>query len=218
MYRPDGTSDNWIPKDVLEAEGYSLVPNTLVNHWRDLGITRREYHILLILLCSRRSRGTFPSLSTISERSGYSRRRVIESLRSLAGKGIIRVSRHARSRSNSYDLTPLWEKLSTCQSATDQSGDVASLGGVPTSLGGDATSPSMVTSRHPSNSLFSNPTSSNSSLAPKSIVKTKSLLKTMSIEPNGSRDVKNMSRDDFIKALKELGFNDDELGGNQNDS
>ena len=214
MYRPDGTSDNWIPKDVLEAEGYSVIPNSLINHWPELGLTRSELTVVLALICSRRSRGTFPSLPLIAQRSGFSRRGVIKILDSLKSKGLIRVSRHPKARSNSYDLSPLWEKLSLYQNSENLDSEPSSPYSELSSPGGEPSSPLMVNPVHPSNTLFNNSIYNNSSITPKSIVKTKSLLKTRSIEKKQASCQNKLTRDDFIKALKRLGFSDDELGGN----
>lgn len=109
-------SDKWSP--AIEDKGYVQVPNLLIEHQDDLGITSPELVFLIGLLMHKwDSRNPFPSLTTVGAYSGKKRNTAQAAARSLEKKGfILRISRGGN-ETNEYDLAPLIDRLESCTQA-----------------------------------------------------------------------------------------------------
>lgn len=97
---------------VVAQPGYQPLPDVLLFHQAELGITSEELNVLLNLLAHwyEPARMPFPRASIVAKRMGVSDRSVHRLLTSLIGKGIIyRTKRGADGVA--YDVTPLLLKL-----------------------------------------------------------------------------------------------------------
>lgn len=120
----------WSP--AIKQKGYTQVPNLLIKHQSDLGITSTEMVVILGLLMHRRTKkNPYPSLSTLAGYGGKARNTVQGAARSLAAKGLIRRIFRGSNKTNEYDIMPLVERLEsytqpigkltpTCQETNDQ--------------------------------------------------------------------------------------------------
>lgn len=102
--------NKWSP--AIAQGGYTQIPNLLIIHTADLGITPTEFVFLACMLMYKRTReNPFPSLTTVSSYTGKSRNTMQAAARNLETKGLIeRVSRGGN-KTNEYNVTPLQEKL-----------------------------------------------------------------------------------------------------------
>lgn len=97
---------------VVAQPGYQPLPDVLLFHQAELGITSEELNVLLNLLAHwyEPARMPFPRASIVARRIGVSDRSVHRALASLAGKGLI--SKVKRSEGGvAYDVTPLLQRL-----------------------------------------------------------------------------------------------------------
>jgi DNA-binding transcriptional MocR family regulator len=103
-------SDKW--SVLIEDRGYTQIPNLLIRHMGDLGITPLEYAVISGLLSHQWSEDNpYPSLTTVSSYIGRSRGTAQAAVRSLENKGfVIRILRGSN-ETNEYDFRPLVERL-----------------------------------------------------------------------------------------------------------
>lgn len=103
-------SDKW--SVLIEDRGYTQIPNLLIRHMGDLGITPIEYAVINGLLSHQWSEeNSFPSLNTISSYIGRSRGTAQSAVRSLENKGLIIRKPRGGNETNEYDFGPLVERL-----------------------------------------------------------------------------------------------------------
>lgn len=99
----------WGP--VIGTQSYTQIPNLLIKHRADLGITPVEWSILTSLLATKWTRANpYPSVASLGRQTGRATISARRQLRSLSKKGLIRrIYRH--NKSSEYDLTPLINRL-----------------------------------------------------------------------------------------------------------
>lgn len=102
-------SAKWPPE--LEADGFTIIPNTLIKNKGKLGITDQEFTIIISLALFRwDKRNPYPAVSTLCDYIGKRDTAVRNGLRSLEDKKLInRIPRN--NQTNEYDFNPLLEKL-----------------------------------------------------------------------------------------------------------
>lgn len=107
-------------QDIMLDEGFTLLPNVLVDNFQKIGITHQELVLIVCLLrYSFRERKPYPATHTLSKKSGFSVRTVTRLIKSLKMKGYITVyhryikksGENPRRTSNVYDLKGLKNKL-----------------------------------------------------------------------------------------------------------
>ena len=89
------------------AHGFTAIPNLLLKHRNALGITTTELYVFLTLESYRWDNKNlpFPSLDSISMRTGLHRQTVYRSIKRLEERNLI--LKHRRySQSTEYDLSP----------------------------------------------------------------------------------------------------------------
>ncbi|SHK32198.1 Helix-turn-helix domain-containing protein [Roseomonas rosea] len=94
--------------------GFQAVPDVLLFHQADLGLTSEELNVLLNVTAHwyDPERMPFPRASSIARRMGSSERTVHRHLQSLINKGFIaKVKGQSSTGTPSYDLGPLLSKL-----------------------------------------------------------------------------------------------------------
>lgn len=100
---------------VVAAAGYQPLPDVLLFHQRELGLTSEELNVVLNVLAHwyAPERLPFPSAKTIANRMGASERTVERYLTSLRKKGYLVKHRHrlGARRVKGHDLSPLIERL-----------------------------------------------------------------------------------------------------------
>ncbi len=99
---------------VVADPGFQPLPDVLLFHQADLGMTSEELNVLLNVTAHwyEPSRMPFPRPTSIARRMGSSERTVLRHLQSLRAKGLIeKVKGHSATGTPSYDLAPLLEKL-----------------------------------------------------------------------------------------------------------
>ena len=103
-------ADKWSP--AIKRKGYTQVPNLLIKHQADLGITSTEMVVIIGLLMHRRTKkNPYPSLNTIGSYGGKSRNTAQGAARSLEHKGLIRRIFRGGNKTNEYDIAPLVKRL-----------------------------------------------------------------------------------------------------------
>lgn len=116
----DDISSKW-GKDVAER-GFTQIPNYLlqINMFvhEDHQISAAEMLVLIHLIASwwKKDEMPYPSMRTLSERSGISERQVQRAIKALEQKGYLRKSKKKIKNllaSNAYDLRPTVEILQT---------------------------------------------------------------------------------------------------------
>jgi len=100
---------------VLEA-GHTAIPNLVLLHYADLGVTTGELVFMTLCLQFKWSKGNpHPSLATIAERMNISRRQVRTYAAGLRSKGLLTVEERLDSErgqlSSVYDFTPFLEAV-----------------------------------------------------------------------------------------------------------
>src|SRR3990167_9804210 len=107
-------SNKW--SAAIESEGYVQVPNLLIRHLGDLGITPVEFAVIVGLLSHMWTEGNpYPAVDTIASYIGRSRNSTQAAARNLdinegKGKGLVlRVPRG--NMTNEYDIKPLIKRL-----------------------------------------------------------------------------------------------------------
>jgi biotin operon repressor len=100
---------------VVAAAGYQPLPDVLLFHQSDLGLTSEELNVVLHILAHwyAPERLPFPSAKTIARRMGVGERTVERYLTSLRKKGYLVKYRHPKGarRVKGHDLAPLIECL-----------------------------------------------------------------------------------------------------------
>lgn len=107
---PNSFEERWSPP--VAKQGYTQVPNYLLKHQAELGITNSELVMLLQLMAyDFGSRSAEPAHSTLAKSIGTSVSAVRQNLISLEKKGFIK-RRFRTGYSNLYSLVPAVSKLS----------------------------------------------------------------------------------------------------------
>lgn len=107
--------DKW--GKVIVANGYTMIPNILIQRQRTLGLTPTHLNILLQLLMYwwEDDNLPHPTKKRLAESMGVSESTVQRNLRQMENMGylkrIIRKQEQNRNLSNQYDLTPLRQLL-----------------------------------------------------------------------------------------------------------
>lgn len=105
-------------------EGFTMVPNVLIENFRNIGISDTQIIILIVLMkFSFRGRQPYPSQKTIAEISGYAKITVLRAIKSLKMKGYLTVTKryinnkneNPRRTSNRYNLKGLMDKLNSLE-------------------------------------------------------------------------------------------------------
>jgi len=99
---------------VIADAGYQPLPNVLLMHQKDLGITSEDLNVLLNVMMHRHTAAVlpFPHSITIAKRMGVSSRTVQRRLASLRKRGLIlKVRGQRRDDPAAYDIRPLLKKL-----------------------------------------------------------------------------------------------------------
>lgn len=107
-------------------EGHTAVPNLVLKHYAELGITPTEMMFIIhIWQYWWTERQPFPSLNTVSKRMNLSRRQARNYTQSLKGKGFLEVhdrfSATLGQMSSEYDFTPLLKAIVACAMSHDTS-------------------------------------------------------------------------------------------------
>lgn len=117
---------NWSFQDKWPAEsgdmGYTMIPTTLLEYYRDLRLTPGEFLILVNIESFRWSvdRLPFPSIEKLSRRTGMSERTVTRTISSLQNQRRVITRYKRRGTSNQYSVEPLVEKLIEIAIAKDE--------------------------------------------------------------------------------------------------
>lgn len=102
--------DNWTP--FIAKNKFSQIPNLLIVHTGDLGITPIEFVLLVGLIKHRWDiNKPYPSLVTLGRYCGKSRNTMQAAARSLERKGLLRRVFRDGKRTNEYDFKPLIKRL-----------------------------------------------------------------------------------------------------------
>jgi DNA-binding MarR family transcriptional regulator len=100
---------------VVAAAGYQPLPDVLLFHQSELGLTSEELNVTLHILAHwyAPDRLPFPSAKTIARRMGVGERTIERYLTSLRKKGFLVKYRHPKGarRRKGHDLSPLIERL-----------------------------------------------------------------------------------------------------------
>ncbi|HEV7600647.1 MAG TPA: helix-turn-helix domain-containing protein [Bradyrhizobium sp.] len=100
---------------IVAAAGYQPLPDVLLFHQRELGLTSEELNVALNILAHwyAPDRLPFPSAKTIARRMGVGERTVERYLTSLRRKGFLVKYRHPKGarRIKGHDLSPLIDRL-----------------------------------------------------------------------------------------------------------
>lgn len=113
---------NWGNK-ILD-EGFTMVPNVLIDNYKNIGISDTQMLVLLALMkFAFRGRQPYPSQKTLAEITGFATRTIIRATNSLKMKGYLTVTKryiHNKKRnpqrtSNKYNLKGLMEKLNSLE-------------------------------------------------------------------------------------------------------
>jgi|GEM_PF-1757931 len=104
-------SDKWPQK--IELSGFTMVPNILIAHQADLGITSSEFAIIVGLLMHGWTKGSSrPSVGTLSRYNGQADKTIRAHLLEIENKGLIK--RHFQDGAPSvYDFDPMTFRLET---------------------------------------------------------------------------------------------------------
>ena len=113
--------DNGLPLavkfgDQLMQDGFTAVPNSVLEHYAELGITNNEMMFTIqVWNFWWRLRDPYPSLATIAERMGLQRRQTQQYVESLRNKGFLKTEqRYSESGSkltNEYDFSPMLKAI-----------------------------------------------------------------------------------------------------------
>jgi DNA replication protein DnaD len=117
--------------DVLQA-GHTTVPNLVLNHYAELGITAAEMMFTIhVWQYWWTEREPHPSLRTIAARMSVSRRQVGNYTSSLKRKGYLKVTeRHSPSLgqvTSEYDFSPMFQAIVTRARATARSAEATPM-------------------------------------------------------------------------------------------
>lgn len=105
MKRNYDFTDKWTP--LIAQSGHTALPNLLIKHQADLGITPSEMVVIIGLLANKWSRSDpFPSAKTLSKQSGLAVNTVRTHIRNLEQKGLIK-RRFRQGTSNEYSFEPM---------------------------------------------------------------------------------------------------------------
>ena len=96
---------------LIAKSGYTALPNLLIQHQADLGITPSEMAVVIGLLAKKWSKSNpYPSVKTLSRQSGLAANTVRNQLRRLERKGLIK-RKFRQGTSSEYDFAPMVERL-----------------------------------------------------------------------------------------------------------
>ena len=102
-------TDKWSPE--IAKWGHTPVPNLLIIHQRELGITNGELAVLIgLLMFMWSTKNPFPAVSTLASHTGMASKTIRKHIRSLESKDLIR-RKYRKSQTNEYDFGPLKSRL-----------------------------------------------------------------------------------------------------------
>jgi len=108
--------DRHIPQ--LLQEGATSISNLLLKRYKRMSLTDEEMMLMIHLLSFQQEGNTFPTLHQLEERLSMSSLRLIQLLQKLIKEGWLTidesVDRFTGVRSESYNLSPLYERLYQC--------------------------------------------------------------------------------------------------------
>ena len=96
------------------AEGSIAVPNLLLNHYKNLGLTETEFMLLLHIHAFIQDGIFFPTPTQIADKMTLTPTQCMELTSSLIKRGFLRIEEHEDHLTvghEKYSLKPLWEKL-----------------------------------------------------------------------------------------------------------
>lgn len=98
------------PQSVLQ-EGFTPIPNSLLNNYKSLNMTSNEaLFVIHLMFYKRDKRNPYPSISKIASKMGITDHQARSYARSLESKGLLsRIGRNGKS--NEFDLNLLFERL-----------------------------------------------------------------------------------------------------------
>jgi len=105
----DRLADKWT-EEIID-QGFTAVPNLLLNNRELLGISTSEFYMLIVIEMYRwTSDRPWPSLRELSKASGFSTRQVSRLTQGLESLGLLTRIKRANT-SNLYDVQPLIDEL-----------------------------------------------------------------------------------------------------------
>lgn len=116
--------DKW-SEEIYYNGRFTMIPNLLLAFAHPLGITPAELVVLLNIESFRwNTKPPHPSIPRLALRTGMSERHISRIIASLDRKDIIK-RRKRRNQTNSYDITPLIEKLHEIALAAPDNHDIS---------------------------------------------------------------------------------------------
>lgn len=107
-------------KELLEKwlnEGSVSIPNLLLQHYKRMGLDETECFVLIQIYSFINKGIHFPTPDQLSERMTLSSENCMKIIRTLIQKNVLNIEEYQDPLKNlyseSYSLTPLWEKLAT---------------------------------------------------------------------------------------------------------
>lgn len=102
----------------LLQEGATSIINALLKKYKRMGLTDEEMMLIIHLLSFQQEGNTFPTINQLEERLSMSGLRLIQLLQKLIKEGWLSIDESVDDqtgmRYESYNLTPLYEKLYHC--------------------------------------------------------------------------------------------------------
>lgn len=120
---------------VLQA-GHTVIPNLVLNHYSELNISPGEF-VLAVQLWSFAwtDRNPYPSLGTLAERMGVTRRQVRNYVHTLKAKGLLNVTERSQpghgQLTSEYDFSPLIRATIELEGNGTSPGNESSAGPLP---------------------------------------------------------------------------------------
>ena len=99
---------------IIADAGYQPLPNLLLLHQKDLGLSSQDLNVLAHIMMHRHNTAVlpFPHTQTIAKRMNVEPRTVQRIVRGLVTRGfVLRVKRRRHDEPDSYDIQPLLKKL-----------------------------------------------------------------------------------------------------------
>jgi len=102
-------TEDWVPEWAY-IRGYTIIPNILFEFSNELGLKAHHIALVIAIMASRRSLGTFPAIETLAKMVGAGRASVRRWLKELEEMRVVDVAR-TPGHSNTYSLFPLWRRI-----------------------------------------------------------------------------------------------------------
>lgn len=122
--------DKW--GEVIASAGHAQIPNLLIKHMGELGVSPSELTIIAGILVHKRTKAKpFPSIRTLSQYSGLTEKSVSRLVGSLRRKRIVSTN-EPNGKVNHYDFAPLIPRLeSYAQPPQNRTQPPAKMRGLP---------------------------------------------------------------------------------------